>query len=213
MERRAAVSGSGHLRATVRDRRVDRTYRELLSAFRDLMFERGYSRLTVRAIIGRANVGRSTFYEHFRNKEDVLRESIAPILTPLADVLSPNHSDERLRGVVEHIWAVRARTASAMLGPTRPLIVHLLAELLEERLAPVAAAPGGASRAVPLRLIATALADAQIGLLATWIRGEAPASAEAVAAALVDLTRGAAHGAVRTAAPRTGSRERHRIGW
>jgi AcrR family transcriptional regulator len=212
MERRAAVSASGHPRATVRNRRVDRTYHELLSAFRDVMFERGYSRLTVRAIIDRANVGRSTFYEHFRNKEDVLRESIAPILTPLADILSPNHSGERLRGIVEHVWAVRERIASAMLGPTRPLIVHLLAELLEERLASLAAEPGRPPRPVPLRLIAGALAEAQIGLLATWIRGEAPASADAVAQALVELTRGAARGAVDVAAPRTAGRVRDRTG-
>jgi AcrR family transcriptional regulator len=208
MERRGTVSASGHPRATVRNRRVDRTYRDVLAAFRDLMLERGYSRLTVRAIIDRANVGRSTFYEHFRNKEDILRESIAPILMPLADILSTNHSDERLRAVVEHVWAVRERTATALLGPARPLIVHILAELLEERLAALAAEPGGVPRSVPLRLIAAALADAQIGMLATWIRREAPASANGVAEALVDVTRGAAHGAVRTAAPGPVSRVR-----
>jgi AcrR family transcriptional regulator len=209
MERRGTMSGSGHLRATVRNRRVDRTYRELLAAFRDLMFECGYSRLTVRAIIDRANVGRSTFYEHFRNKEDVLRESIAPILTPLADIVSADHSDEQVRAVVEHVWAVRERTATAMLGPTRTLIVRILADLLEDRLAPLAA-PGGAAVSVPVRLIAAAIADAQIGLLATWIRHEAPAPADAVAHALVTVSRGAAEGCVRAATAETASRVRDR---
>ena len=192
MERRGAVSGSGHRRAGVRDRRADRTYHALLSAFRDEMFERGYSRITVRGIIGRANVGRSTFYEHFRNKEDVLRESVAPIVTPLADVLSRLHSAERLRFVVEHVWAMRERTGPAMLGATRPLIVRALAELLEERLAESSAERGGRPPRVPLRLLAGALADAQIELLGGWIRGDAAAAPDAVAQALIAMTTGAA---------------------
>jgi AcrR family transcriptional regulator len=201
MERRAAVSGSGHRRANVRDRRADRTCADVLTAFRDLMFERGYSRITVRAIIGRANVGRSTFYEHFRDKEDVLRESIAPVLRPLADALSPQRSAEPLRSVVEHIWTMRERTASAMLGPTRPLVARLLAELLEEGLAALAAERGGVRPGVPLRLVAAALADAQIGLLGAWIRGEAAASPDDVALALAGMTTAAPHAVLRGSAP------------
>lgn len=192
MEARAAVSASGHRRASVRDRRADRTYRALLEAFRDEMFERGYSRITVRGIIARANVGRSTFYEHFRSKEDVLRESVAPIVTPLADVLSRRHSLERLRLVIEHMWEMRERTGPAMLGATRPLVVRVLAELLEERLAEISAERGARPSAIPLRLLAGALAEAQIALLGGWIRGDAAAPPDAVARTVADMTTGAA---------------------
>jgi AcrR family transcriptional regulator len=201
MERDGGLSASGHRPATVRNRRVDRTYRALLTAFRDLMFERGYGRITVRAIIDRADVGRSTFYEHFRNKEDVLRESVAPVLMPLADVLTPRHSAEQLRLVVEHMWAMRRRAGAAMLGATRPVLVRLLAGFIEERLAAIAAERGALQAHVPLRLVAGALADAQIGLLAAWIRGEEPASADAVAHALADMTTGAAHAVLHGATP------------
>jgi AcrR family transcriptional regulator len=206
MERRGAVSASGHRRANVRDRRVDRTYRELLSAFRDLMFERGYSRITVRALIARANVGRSTFYEHFRNKEDVLRESIAPILTPLAAAVASSRAAGELRWVVEHMWSVRARAGTTILGPTRPLVARLLAELLADRLEELAASLAAPPARVPLRMIAAALADAQIGLLASWMREEHPASAEAIAESLARLSAGAARAVVGAApAARTAS--------
>ena len=54
------------------DRRVRRTRRILLDAFIALVLERGYDGLTVQDILDRADVGRSTFYAHYRDKETLL---------------------------------------------------------------------------------------------------------------------------------------------
>ena len=54
------------------DRRSARTREALLHVFLDLLFERGYEALSVRDIAARANVGRSTFYEHFAGKDALL---------------------------------------------------------------------------------------------------------------------------------------------
>lgn len=54
------------------DRRVDRTVTALRAALIALIQEKYYDSITVQDIIDRANVGRSTFYVHFRDKEDVL---------------------------------------------------------------------------------------------------------------------------------------------
>ncbi|MGH9820789.1 MAG: TetR/AcrR family transcriptional regulator [Pyrinomonadaceae bacterium] len=54
------------------DRRVDRTVTALRTALIALIQEKHYDSITVQDIIDRANVGRSTFYVHFRDKEDVL---------------------------------------------------------------------------------------------------------------------------------------------
>lgn len=82
------------------DRRSERTRRSLLSAFDGLLLERGYDRVTVLDIVARAGVGRSTFYEQFENKEDILRESLTPLLATFASV--HKHADvtavERLIG-------------------------------------------------------------------------------------------------------------------
>ena len=53
------------------DRRVQRTRQLLQEALVTLILEKGYEAVTVQDLIDRANVGRSTFYAHFRDKEEL----------------------------------------------------------------------------------------------------------------------------------------------
>lgn len=57
------------------DRRVQRTRRLLQEALVALILEKRYDKITVQDIIDRANVGRSTFYANFLDKEDLLVSS------------------------------------------------------------------------------------------------------------------------------------------
>jgi AcrR family transcriptional regulator len=54
------------------DRRVRRTRQLLRNALLALIREKGYDRITVQDILDRADVGRSTFYAHYRDKDDLL---------------------------------------------------------------------------------------------------------------------------------------------
>ncbi len=54
------------------DRRIQRTRQLLLDSLIKLILEKGYETITVQDIIDRANIGRSTFYSHFQDKEDLL---------------------------------------------------------------------------------------------------------------------------------------------
>ena len=54
------------------DRRIQRTRKLLQEALLALILEKSYEELTVQDVIDRANVGRSTFYAHFQDKEDLL---------------------------------------------------------------------------------------------------------------------------------------------
>lgn len=51
------------------DRRTRRTKRNLREALHSLISEKGYDAVTVQDIASRADVGRSTFYAHFENKD------------------------------------------------------------------------------------------------------------------------------------------------
>ena len=55
-----------------RDRRVRKTRKALRDALVELTLEKGYAAVTVGDIADRADVGRTTFYAHFTDKEDLL---------------------------------------------------------------------------------------------------------------------------------------------
>ncbi len=61
------------------DRRVQRTRQLLQDAIIALIEEKGYEAVTVQDILDRANLGRSTFYAHFRDKEDLLLSSFEKV--------------------------------------------------------------------------------------------------------------------------------------
>ncbi len=54
------------------DRRVVRTRRQLREALVTLILERGWEQVSVQNVCAHANVGRSTFYLHFADKEELL---------------------------------------------------------------------------------------------------------------------------------------------
>jgi len=70
------------------DRRVSRTRRALRDAFFALILERGYEAVTVEEITDRADLGRTTFYLHYRDKEDLLMESIGELINDLVERMS-----------------------------------------------------------------------------------------------------------------------------
>jgi AcrR family transcriptional regulator len=57
------------------DRRVARTQHMLQQALWELIQEKGYDAVTIQDITDRANVGRTTFYLHYRGKDDLFLSS------------------------------------------------------------------------------------------------------------------------------------------
>lgn len=58
------------------DRRIQKTERHLHEALSTLIREKPYDAIAVKEILARANVGRSTFYTHFRDKDELLTRGI-----------------------------------------------------------------------------------------------------------------------------------------
>lgn len=70
------------------DRRVARTRRALREALLELIQEKGYDAVTVEEITSRANLGRATFYLHYKDKEELLLEQFGEIASERARQLS-----------------------------------------------------------------------------------------------------------------------------
>lgn len=103
------------------DRRPARTRAAVLGAFERLLDERGYARMTVQDILDAADVGRATFYAHYRGKESVLQALVAGVVEHVASPMAaePGHDftgqggtadqvEHALCHVREHGHAVRA---------------------------------------------------------------------------------------------------------
>lgn len=81
------------------DRRQQKTREAIYTAFRALLEKRRYSTITVQDIIDKANIGRSTFYAHFEEKDDLLRTMCAEIFDHIfADDIHEDHCTYSQKG-------------------------------------------------------------------------------------------------------------------
>lgn len=63
------------------DRRVNRSRRLMHEALMSLIVEKGYEAVTVQDILDKADVGRSTFYAHYRDKDALLLSGVEHLRT------------------------------------------------------------------------------------------------------------------------------------
>jgi AcrR family transcriptional regulator len=73
------------MRKRTSDRRTGRTRTLLENAHVDVILKRGYEAMTVQDICDAANVGRSTFYAHYKGKDDLRRSSFEHLRKLLTD--------------------------------------------------------------------------------------------------------------------------------
>ncbi len=76
------------------DRRIQRTRQLLADALFLLITERGYEGITIADITEQANLGRTTFYLHYRDKEELLQASVKALMHELQIEVEPD-TEER----------------------------------------------------------------------------------------------------------------------
>src|SRR5215470_4028230 len=69
------------------DERSQRTRARLGSAFVALIQEKSIDAVTVQDVLDRAGVGRSTFYLHYRDKNDLLLSQLEVFLETMSEML------------------------------------------------------------------------------------------------------------------------------
>ena len=124
------------------DRRIVRTRDALGDALIALMHEKSFDDITVQEVLERAGVGRSTFYVHYRDKEDLLVSDVEDFLEWFVAGFKQNGtSTKRLLPVQEFFSHIRdAREFHAALGRSgklkemETLATGIFARSIEERL-------------------------------------------------------------------------------
>lgn len=164
------------------DRRSARTRAALLAAFGEVLLDQGYEAMTVAQVADRANVGRSTLYEHFRTKDELLGAALRGPFEVLARGIDPQPDHQGLVALLDHFRSNAAVARILLTQPLRSRIARALAELLAARMA---AAP----EALPAQLCAIALAEGQLSLVDLWLRAYPGVDAGPVARALAAMCR------------------------
>ena len=125
------------------DRRVLRTRESLRLALMQLMVDVGWDGIEVQTLCELANVGRSTFYQHFLNKEELLLSSLTDlqgVLEQQAKVMPSAHAGLRfVPGLFDHVFesqelfrsVIGRRSAQYVQDRFRDMVVQLV---MRERL-------------------------------------------------------------------------------
>lgn len=173
------------------DRRVARTQSALRDALIALILERGWDETSVRDVCDRANVGRSTFYAHYANKEKLLISGFGTLRQALraqernsTGLRAPNLGFAR--GLIEHAYE-NQRLFRAVIGKRSGLVVQrhfrqLLLELVEEDLT------AGGITAARREAAAHYIAGALFELLTWWVDSRSPIAPDQQEAIFRDLT-------------------------
>jgi AcrR family transcriptional regulator len=141
----------------ITDRRIQKTRSLLHEALASLIHEKAYDSIAVKEILDRANVGRSTFYMHFRDKDELLVSGIHDMLSAVQSKRPPASAKRHERiiwfslPIFEHIHRHR-RSGMARMGTRGRAIIHehlqnVLAKLIVDDVAHVAGDHGRFSAA------------------------------------------------------------------
>jgi AcrR family transcriptional regulator len=179
------------------DRRIQRTRRLLRQALLDAIQEKDYEQITVEEICRRADIGRGTFYLHYKDKEELLLDvftelvedrmaqfasfplSILSRTQPIEDDGQPPVAQRPIAGVFAHAaehaavyrLALKGEGAARMTEHLRQMIAQSLDDLLQAKLR-----EAGLTHAnpIPLDLAAQTLVSAFLAGLAWWLEHDMP---------------------------------------
>ena len=149
------------------DPRILRSRAALLDAFIRLLLEKGYDAVTPSSIAATAAVARSTFYEHFSGKPDLLRSSLDKVFGVIAHTgFSTDVPCGRTVDVLDHFWAQRRFARALMKDRPRLILQSRLAEMIVEQMR-----SSGYLATIPSTIVAVQIASAQIAVLDSWLSG------------------------------------------
>jgi AcrR family transcriptional regulator len=168
------------MRNQKKDRRSLRTRQVLDGALFELMLEKRYDSITVQDIIDRANVGRSTFYAHYQDKEDLAVSSLEHMLDRLSEDFGQDASKgERIVytvGLFQHVQEQHQLFKALVMGRGFDLFFEKGQAYLSKRIETQVRAllPKGQKPQVPLPILSNHVAGALVTLLKWWLDNKMP---------------------------------------
>jgi len=179
-----AKSAAAPRKARKPDRRARRTRNLLGDALVELIREKPFAEITVQQVLDRARVSRSTFYAHYRDKNDLFLGDVEDFFEMMATQLTRSGELSKrvapVRELFEHIAQVRdfyaALVTSGKIHDTIELGQGHFARSIEQRLSKLC--PTSQTTSKQRAAIAYSLAGSLLSLLSWWIDHGMKASPE-----------------------------------
>lgn len=161
------------------NQRVLRTRATILAAFARIVLERRYEAIRVADLVAEANVGKATFYEHFRGKSDVLIAAMQPVLLALSTAASGRAALSYIKDTVLHLWERRSTGQTIFGSASAPVIQCHFAGMVRLQI------ERADSTGIAAAIRATGIAAAQVAVLRSWLTGEASCTADEITDRLI----------------------------
>jgi len=175
------------------DRRIQKTLKLLHEALMSLVVEKKYEKISVQEILDRANVGRSTFYTHYRDKDELLLQAFDGLRAELeaAQAAAPGISGksyERTIGFSQAMFGhahgyrqVYAALIRSEAGPiVRQRIQKVIVDLIQVEFKRQSAKGEKTATTLPPDLMIHYLASTFLSLLEWWVGEKNELSAESM---------------------------------
>lgn len=162
------------------DRRSQRTYRLVSSAFAELVEEKPYDKILVQDILDRAGIGRTTFYAHYFDKEDVLNTIVEQELEALTRQIAHATASQRVipsLELFEHAYhsenqqfrvLMRSRASEFLWEALHAALCRAVEPALQTLCAERRSPP------IPLPVVSQYLASTFLTLLKWWVEADMP---------------------------------------
>ncbi|PYS74895.1 MAG: hypothetical protein DMF73_02535 [Acidobacteria bacterium] len=194
------------------DRRTQRTRHSLTHAMVELVTEKRFDDITVQNLIDRADIGRSTFYSHFRDKEDLFQKNWEAFIDFCAQQIiwdkAGKGSFMPILFLFDHLkdvqpfyqGLVRSRKSDTLFKSGTEQLSRRIAEALKARVPP---APS-----IPTPVLANYLASELFGLLKWWLDERMPYPPERMDEIYHNLVNPTLQSALESSRPAVQNRER-----
>lgn len=109
---------------SLRERKQQRAREQIVDAAYELFAERGFAQVTVADIAERAEVGRTTFFRYFGDKQEVVFADEQRLLEAFATVPIDGPAPADLPSAVAQLWELSTAIGEALLGDPRRYAAH-----------------------------------------------------------------------------------------
>ena len=172
------------------DRRVEKTKSAIIESLSSLMSEKEYQDISVSDIIKKANVGRSTFYENYENKDEVFDEILDNLIYHVFNEIEhhdghafQNNFKEEIIHMLIHIRDNEGKSKTFLLGKSANIFYNRMGD----RVATICDKKLKSTNKIPFELVHSHVSSTFSDVLKYWSNNKFKENPEQIATYFIYL--------------------------